>query len=139
MANPQDLSSHTAFRDDEPPQEAEQSENQSVRDALEATTACEMLCEVLEVETDDTEAGSSGEQPLVVDQQAICGGDDPPELCAYERLRERNIRERHEAMKEAKGEIEEAKQDMRDNAPGAKGANQVLSGGRRKRENVDSV
>ena len=41
MANPQDLSSPTAFRDDEPPQEAEQSENQSVRDALEATTACE--------------------------------------------------------------------------------------------------
>ena len=44
----------------------------------------------------------------------------PPELSEYEKLREINIRERDEAMKEAMEGIEEAKQDMRDNAPGAK-------------------
>jgi hypothetical protein len=94
MANPKDLSSPTAIHDRAPRE----------RDALEASTACEMLSEVLEVDTVDTEAGSSGEQPLVVFQQAVCGGEDPPQLCEYEKLRERNIRERDEAMKEAMGE-----------------------------------
>ena len=55
------------------------------------------------------EAGPSGEQLPVVFQQAVCGGDDPPEMSEYEKLRERNIRERDEAMKEAMEEIEEAK------------------------------
>ena len=66
------------------------------------------------------EAGPSGVQPPEVVHQAVCGGYAPPELCEYEKLRERNIRERDEAMKEAMEEIEESKQDLRDNAPGAK-------------------
>ena len=139
MATPQDLSSPTAFCD-EVPQEVKHSENQLERDALvQSTTACEMASEVLEVDTDDIEAGSSFEQPLVVIQQAVCGGEEPPQLCEYEQLRERNIRERDEAMKEAMGEIEEAKQNMRDNAPGAKGPSEEVSDWRRKSEDVDSV
>jgi hypothetical protein len=56
---------------------------------------------------------------VVVPQQAVTGVDDPPGLCEYEKLRERSIRERDEAMKETMEEIEEAKQDIRDNdAPG---------------------
>ena len=67
---------------------------------------------------DIEEAGPSGLQAPVLVQQAVCGEDDHPSLCEYERLRERNIREREEAMKEAMEEINEAKQEMRDNAPG---------------------
>jgi hypothetical protein len=77
--------------------------------------------------------------PVVV-QQAMCGGDDPPELSEYEKLRERNIRERDEAMKEAMEEIQEAKQDMRDNAPGAKKRPaEEEAGWRRKRRKVEPV
>ena len=86
------------------------------------------------------EAGQSAEQVQVVGQQSLCGGDDPPELCEYEKLRERNIRERDEAMKEAMEEIGEAKQEMRDNAPGAmKRAAEKEAGGMRKMKKVDSV
>jgi hypothetical protein len=46
-------------------------------------------------------------------KKAVCGGDDPPQLSEYEKLRQRNIRERYEAIGETLGEIEEAKQDMR--------------------------
>jgi DNA-directed RNA polymerase subunit RPC12/RpoP len=91
----------------------------------------------------DALAGPSGVQPQVVVQQVAAvtgGGDDPPELCEYEKLRERNIRERDEAMKEAMEEIEEAKQDMRDNAPGAKKrAAEEEDGGTRKRKKVEPV
>jgi DNA-directed RNA polymerase subunit RPC12/RpoP len=87
------------------------------------------------------EAGPNGEQLPVVVQQAVCGGDSPP-LSDYEKLRERNIRERDEAMKEALEEIEEGKQEMRDNAPGAKkrGAEEEAVGrGRSKRKKVETV
>jgi predicted RNA-binding Zn-ribbon protein involved in translation (DUF1610 family) len=89
----------------------------------------------------DALAGPSGEQPQVVIQQAaaVTGGDDPPELCEYEKLRERNIKERDEAMKEAMEEIEEAKQDMRDNAPGPKRAAEEEAGGKGKRKKVEPV
>ena len=43
--------------------------------------------------------------------------DEFPGMCAYEILRERNIREREELLKEVMGEINEAKQHMHDNAP----------------------
>ena len=52
-------------------------------------------------------------KPPVDVQEAIHGGD-PPNLCAYKQLRERNIREREEAMREA---LEEIKEEIRDNAP----------------------
>jgi hypothetical protein len=85
---------------------------------------------------EETEAGPSGMQHPVV----VCGGDDPPELCEYEKLRERNIRERDEAMKEAMEGIEDAKQDMRDNAPGAKKRTaEKEAKGRRKRKKVEPV
>jgi hypothetical protein len=81
-------------------------------------------------DTDEVEAALSGVaiddvmvQPQgqeVIVQQAVCGGADPPELSEYEKLRARNIRERDEAMKEALEEIDELKQEMRENAPGAK-------------------
>ena len=60
------------------------------------------------VEDIEEAAGTSGLQAPVLVQQAICGEDDPS-LSEYERLRERNIREREEAMKEAMDEIDEAK------------------------------
>ena len=68
---------------------------------------------------DDIESGPSGLQLQVPEhvQQALCGDDDPPSLSEYEKLRERNIREREEAMKEAMVEIQEAKQDMTVNGP----------------------
>ena len=44
-------------------------------------------------------------------QVAVCGEDVGPELSEYEKLRERNIREREEMMKEVMEEINEAKQD----------------------------
>jgi predicted RNA-binding Zn-ribbon protein involved in translation (DUF1610 family) len=90
----------------------------------------------------DALAGPSGVQPQEVVQQAaaVTGGDDPPKLCEYEKLRERNIRERDEAMKEAMEEINEAKQDMRDNAPGAKKRKaEEEAGGARKRKKVEPV
>jgi hypothetical protein len=90
-------------------------------------------------ESNELEAGPIGEQLPVVVQQAVCGGDSPP-LSEYEKLRERNIRERDEAMKEALEEIEESKQEMRDNAPGAKkrGAEEEAVG-RSKRKKVETV
>ena len=71
---------------------------------------------------------------VIRDSELLAGslGEDPPQLCEYERLKKRNIRERDEALKEAMGEIEEDKQDMRDNAPRVKGASEELSFGRRK-------
>ena len=57
--------------------------------------------------------GPSGLQAPVLVQQAVCGGDDPPSLCEYERPRERNIREREETMKEAMEEINEARKRKR--------------------------
>ena len=87
----------------------------------------------------DAEAGPSGVQHQLVVQQAVTEGDEPPELCAYEKLRERNIRERDKGLKEAMEEIEEAKQDMRDNAPGAKRAAEEEAGGMRKRKKVEPV
>merc|ERR1719186_1126282 len=71
---------------------------------------------------DDDEAPSPGKAVLVtigLQPSAACGGDFPP-LCEYEKLRERNIRDIEEAMKEKMKEIEEVKKDMRDNAPGVK-------------------
>ena len=50
-------------------------------------------------------------------QIAMCGEDEVPEMSEYEKLRERNIREREEMMKEVMEEINEAKQEMFDNAP----------------------
>ena len=88
----------------------------------------------------DVEAGPSGVQPPVVIQQAVCGGDDPPELSEYEKLREINIRERDEAMKEAMEGIEEAKQDMRDNAPAVKKrVAEEEAGGTRKKKKVEPI
>ena len=76
-------------------------------------------------------SGPGGLQPPVVAAVAVCGGDFPS-MSDYEKLRESNIRERDEAMKEAMEEIEEAKQDMRDNAPGpAKRAAKEETGRRR--------
>ena len=46
----------------------------------------------------------SGLQPPIAVQVAVCGGDSPP-LCEYEKLRERNIKEIAEAMKEKMIEI----------------------------------
>ena len=85
--------------------------------------------------------GPSGLQAPVLVQQAVCGEDDPPSLCEYERLRERNIREREEAMKEAMDEINEAKQDMRDNAPGVADKRKALEelGGKNKRRKQEVV
>ena len=54
------------------------------------------------------------EAPVQID---VCGEDVVPEMSAYEKLRERNIREREEMMKEVMEEINEAKQEMHDFAP----------------------
>ena len=85
--------------------------------------------------------GPSGLQAPVLVQQAVCGEDDPPSLCEYERLRERNIREREEAMKEAMEEIDEAKQDMRNNAPGVADKRKAVEdmGGKNKRRKKEVV
>ena len=40
------------------------------------------------------------------------GWDEDDSLCEYEKLRERNIKERMEAMKETLKEIEKTKQDL---------------------------
>jgi uncharacterized C2H2 Zn-finger protein len=99
----------------------------------------ERLDEDPNADSNEEEAGPSGEQLPVVVQQAVCEGDSPP-LCEYEKLRERNIRERDEAMKEAMEEIDEAKQEMRDNAPGAnKRSSEEEAGGKNKRKKVETV
>jgi hypothetical protein len=129
MVNPKDLFSPLPVCDETP------SENQVDSDASEATAVGEMHSEVPLVDVEYADA-----EPLVIVQQAVCGGDNPPQLCEYEKLRERNIRERDEAMREAMEEIEESKQEMRDNAPGAKKASSSEeAGGRREREKAESV
>ena len=50
-------------------------------------------------------------------QIGVCGENEVPEMSEYEKLRERNIREREEMMKEVMEDINEAKQEMYDNAP----------------------
>ena len=139
MANPLGLSSTSSFPD-LVPQEVGESKNHAEGVVAEVTGASEILSEVFDTEVDDAEAGPSVEQ-LPVLQQAVCGADDPPQLCEYEKLRERNIKERDEAMKEALEEIDVAKQDMRDNAPGAKkrAAEEEEDGVLRERQNIDSV
>ena len=118
MANPLGLSSTSAFPDLAPHE----------------------VFEVVDAEVDNVEAGPSVEQLPVVLQQAVCGADDPPQLCEYEKLRQRNIKERDEAMREALEEIDVAKQDMRDNAPGAqKRAAEEEEGVLMERQNVESV
>ena len=135
MVNPKHLSSPLRTVCDEAP-----SENPVDSYASGATDAGEMHSEVPEVDVEDAGAGPSSEQPLVVVLQALCRGDDPPQLCEYEKLRERNIRERDEAMREAMEEIDESKQEMRDNAPGAKKASSSEeAGGMREREKAKSV
>jgi hypothetical protein len=99
----------------------------------------ERLDEDPSVESNVEEAGPNGEQLPVVVQQAMCEGDSPP-LSDYEKLRERNIRERDEALKEALEEIEEAKQEMRNNAPEAKKRlSEEDAGGKNKRKKVETV
>ena len=106
--------------ENEAPREGEGSGIPHIGGFDDEAPACEEFFEDPILVGADADTGPRGEQPQVVVHQAVTGGDDPPELCEYEQLRERNIRERDEAMKEAMEEIEEAKQDMRDNAPGAK-------------------
>ena len=86
---------------------------------------------------EDANVGGDDEDQLAavgVDPAVACGGDSPP-LSDYEKLRERNIRERDEAMKETLEEIESAKQEMRSNAPQPV----VVAGGRSKRKKVEPV
>jgi DNA-directed RNA polymerase subunit RPC12/RpoP len=71
--------------------------------------------EALSSEDEDDQAD---EQPPVVLLAAVCGPDSPP-MSDYEKLRERNIRERDEAMKEVLEEIEVAKKDMSNHGPQA--------------------
>ena len=104
--------------------------------------ASDQLTEDLIIDAEEYgDAGHSVEQLPELIQQGVCGGgDDPPELCVYEKLRERNIRERDEAMKETMDEIGEAKQEMRDNAPRAmKRVADNEAGGTRKMKKGDSV
>ena len=68
------------------------------------------------VSLDDEEAGP-GVPPLEVAANA-CGEDESP-LSEYEKLRERNIREREEAMKHVMEEIDDVKRELNENAPGA--------------------
>jgi DNA-directed RNA polymerase subunit RPC12/RpoP len=78
------------------------------------------------------------QNPIVV-HAVMCGADSPP-LSDYEKLRERNIRERDEAMKETLEEIDVAKKDMRNYGPQAgKKAAEENAGGRRKRKRVEIV
>jgi uncharacterized C2H2 Zn-finger protein len=110
--------------------------------SVEEAAAGDQLLEDPNLAEEDVKAGPSGvvQPPVVV--QAVCGGDEPPaELSEYEKLRERNIRERDEAMKEAMVEIDEAKQEMRDNAPGAKKrvAKEEAGGMRKRKKKVEPV
>ena len=70
---------------------------------------------MVEVEENQLEEGEhEDEAPVLI---GVCGEDVGPEMSEYEKLRERNIREREEMMKEVLEDINEAKQDMFDNAP----------------------
>ena len=62
-----------------------------------------------------TEGDDEDEVPAQLDGSVE--EDEFPGMCAYEILRERNIRERKEFLKEVMGGINEAKQHMHDNAP----------------------
>jgi len=64
-----------------------------------------------------SEAEDDSEVPAQIDESD--DEDEFPGLCAYEKLRERNIRERKELLKDVMEEINEAKQQMHDNAPNA--------------------
>ena len=54
-------------------------------------TSCDGDSQVANTDAEDIEeaAGPSGLQAPVLVQQAVCGEDDHPSLCEYERLRER--------------------------------------------------
>ena len=102
----------------------------------ESDNTAEFVHEMIDEEFYADEAGPSGLQPPVVVQEAICGGD-PPYLCEYEQLRERNIREREEAMREALDEIEEIKEEIRENAPiSKKRRTEKVAGGRSKEKKL---
>ena len=108
--------------------------------SFDKTVVDDVFIEKAVLVEEDAEAGPSGVEHPVAVQQDVCRGDDHPELSDYEKLRERNIREREEAMKEAMGEINEAKQEMWDNAPRAKEKGAVEEGGgRRKKKKAESV
>ena len=144
MTNPLGTSDNNSYTDKVPCYERPNDDEGGASEGLHAESsgleapAEDLLVEVPSLVEDVAEVGPSGVQPQVVVQQTACG-DDSPELCWYEKLREKNIRERNEAMKETREEIEEAKQDMRDNAPGAKRAAVEVAGGMMKRKKVESV
>ena len=129
--------------DDEPPHEGEGSGIHLTGGLVDEVPAGDELFEDPILVGVDDETGPRDEQPqVVVLQQAVTGVDGPPELCEYEKLRERNIRERDEAMKEAMEGIEEAKQDIRDNdTTGAKrsGDGEEVGGKSRKKKNVQPL
>ena len=71
------------------------------------------------VSLDDVEAGPSDDPPpLEVNAVNACGDDESP-LSDYEKLRERNIREREEAMKHVMEEINDIKRELNENVPSA--------------------
>ena len=67
------------------------------------------------VEEEDVllEGENEHEAPVPI---GLCGEDEVPEMSEYKKLREQNIKEREEMMKEVMEEINEAKQEMYDNA-----------------------
>ena len=65
----------------------------------------------------DDEEAVPGVPPLEVVANA-CGEDESP-LSEYEKLRERNIREREEAMKHVMEEIDDIKREMNENSTNA--------------------
>ena len=73
----------------------------------------------------DDEEAVPGVPPLEVVANA-CGEDESP-LSEYEKLRERNIREREESMKHVMEEIDDAKRELNENTPGA-AKRKMLSG-----------
>ena len=151
MASPQESSGHDYSTKSPPCTVHEQAEPGGGGVAGElftvenvAFTSCDGDSQVENIDkAEDIEQapGPSGLQAPVIVQQAFCGEDDPPSLCEYERLRERNIREREEAMKEAMDEINEAKQEMKDNAPGVVDKRKALEelGGKNKRRKKEVV
>ena len=74
----------------------------------------------------DVEAGPSVNPPVEINAANACGDDEPP-LSEYEKLRERNIREREESMKHVMEEIDDAKRELNENTPGA-AKRKMLSG-----------
>ena len=74
----------------------------------------EVCDEVPSMAEEQDEGEKENEAPVLI---GVCGEDEDPEMSEYEKLRERNIREREEKMKEVMEEINEAKKDMYDNAP----------------------